>query len=71
MLHGEAALFISLHPEPPGSRDLECIRRMKVVTELTLGPLFQKKTTVFTSRKARKSGIGCAETRKNNISRKI
>lgn len=71
MLHGEAAIFISLHPEPPVSRDLECIRKMNVMTELNQGPLFRKKTTVFTSRKAQKSRICSAETRKINLSRKI
>lgn len=69
MLHGETAIFISLYAEPPVSRDLECIRKMNVMTELS--SLFQKKTSAFTSRKAWKSGICSAETRKIHLSRKI
>jgi len=65
MIHGEAAIFISLHPEPLVSRDLECIRKMNIMTELNLGPLFQKKTTAWKSR------ISSAETRKINLSSKI
>lgn len=52
MLHGETAIFISLHPEPPVSRDLECIRKINVVTELNLEPLLQKKAAFFATRKA-------------------
>lgn len=57
MLHGEAAIFVSFHCEPPVSRDPECIRKMNVMTELNLALLFQKKTAVLTSRKARKSKV--------------
>lgn len=68
MLHGETAIFISLHPGPPVCRDLECIRKINVVTELNLDPLFQKKAEFFTTRKAWKSRIYSAETTKINLS---
>lgn len=68
MLHGETVTFIFLHPEPPVSRDLECIRKINVVTELNLDLLFQKKAAFFATRKAWKSRICSAETTKINLS---
>lgn len=59
MLHGEAAIFVFLHPEPPVSRDLECIRKINVMTELNLGPLFRRKQQFLQAESMEISDLFC------------